>query len=161
MQMMRPGVAVLLTAFLALAAPALADGLTGAQGEGPMHDTISGAMLEDTRWQAVLVGETPLAPDDGVTIAFADGQATGRSGCNRFTGGYEAGALPDGAVAAPLALGPLAGTRMACIGRGDEIEAQVLAAFERTDGFVLDATGRLLLFSGATVLMVAVPADPT
>ncbi len=130
------------------------------QASDPMSKAVSGAMLEGSAWRAVLVGDAPLSADDGVTIAFADDRVSGRSGCNRFTGGYEAGALSSDAPGAPLAFGPLAGTRMACPGRGDEVEAQVLPALEGADGFLLDASGRLLLLSGAGIVLVALPADP-
>ena len=160
----RAGMAALaLLAGLALAAPLGANGLTdlhdngATQGAGSDMTPASGEMLESGEWRAVLVGESQLSADDGVTLAFAGGRVAGRSGCNRFTGGYEAGTLAGGDLAALLALGPLAGTRMACPGRGDEVEAQVLPALERVDGFLLDGQGRLLLMSGAEVVLVAVP----
>lgn len=148
----RAGVAAL-AAFgvLALAAPLQANE-TG-NGMAQMTD----AALDGSEWRAVLVGEARLSVEDGVTMGFIDGRVAGHSGCNRFTGGYEAGTLAEGDLAAPLALGPLAGTRMACPGRGDEVEAQVLPALERVDGFLLDGQGRLLLMSGAEVVLVAVP----
>ncbi len=159
--MIRTGVvAVALVAALAFSGQGHANGLTPVQGDGAMQYPVSGAMLDGTDWRAVLVGASRLSADDGVTIAFAEGRVSGRSGCNRFTGGYEAETLDGGAVAAALAFGPLAGTRMACPGRGDEVEAMVLPALEAVDGFLLDASGRLLLLSGAEVVLVALPADP-
>ena len=146
-----------LLAVLALAAPLQANGLTEVQGNGTAHEAGEELMLEGSEWRAVLVGAMRLSDEDGVTIGFAEGRVAGRSGCNRFTGGYEAGTQAANDVAAPLAFSPLAGTRMACPGRGDEVEAQVLPALERVDGFLLDAQGRLLLLSGAEVVLVAVP----
>lgn len=131
--------------------------LAQSPGDAQANDT----MLDGTRWQALLVSETALTGDDGVTIAFSEGRVTGRSGCNRFMGGYEAGELSADAMAAPLMLGPLAGTRMACPGRADEIEALVLSVLERVDGFVIDASGRLLMLAGPLILIAAAPADPS
>ena len=148
---------VALLAGLGLAAPLQANGLTEVHDHGTTQEAGPDMMLESSDWRAVLVGETRLSVDDDVTIGFADGRVAGRSGCNRFTGSFEAGAPPAEDVAVPLALGPLAGTRMACPGRGDEVEAQVLPALERVDGFLIDAQGRLLLMAGAEVLLVAVP----
>ncbi len=159
--MIRTGfAAVALVAVLALTGQGQANGLTAVQDDEAMQDPISGAMLDGSEWRAVLVGASRLSADDGVTIAFAEGRVSGRSGCNRFTGGYEADMLAPGSVAAALEFGPLAGTRMACPGRGDEVEAMVLPALEAVDGFLLDAAGRLLLLSGAEVVLVALPADP-
>jgi heat shock protein HslJ len=56
-------------------------------------------------------------------LSTASGQrrASGFSGCNRYTGSYT---LKDGL----LSFGPLAGTRMACVGAGGEIEGAYLDA---------------------------------
>nr|WP_243849754.1 META domain-containing protein [Paraburkholderia rhizosphaerae] len=58
-----------------------------------------------------------------LTLSTANGQrrASGFSGCNRYTGSYM---LRDG----KLSFGPLAGTRMACVGLGGEIEGDYLNA---------------------------------
>lgn len=146
------------TAMVALAA-GMALAMPG-RANDPMQEAVSGAMLDGSAWRAVLAGDSPLLADDGVTIAFADDRVSGRSGCNRFTGGYAAGVLPPDAPGAPLAFGPLAGTRMACPGRADEVEALVLPALARVDGFLLDASGRLLLLSDTEIVLVARPADP-
>ena len=52
--------------------------------------------------------------------------ASGFSGCNRFMGSYM---LKDG----KLSFGTLAGTRMACVSPGGDIEKPFLAALERID----------------------------
>ncbi|HEY1610535.1 MAG TPA: META domain-containing protein [Paraburkholderia sp.] len=49
--------------------------------------------------------------------------ASGFSGCNRFAGDYT---LKDGL----LSFGPLAGTRMACVGPGGDIEGPFLQALD-------------------------------
>lgn len=59
--------------------------------------------LEGTTWR--LDASDPKAPPP--TVRFADGRASGFSGCNRFTGGFKR----DGDA---LTVGPLGGTMMAC-----------------------------------------------
>jgi heat shock protein HslJ len=54
-----------------------------------------------------LEGTTWRLTSDPLTVRFADGRASGFSGCNRFNGGFKR----DGDA---LTVGPLAGTMMAC-----------------------------------------------
>jgi heat shock protein HslJ/uncharacterized membrane protein len=54
-----------------------------------------------------LEGTTWRLTSDPLTVRFADGRASGFSGCNRFMGGFKR----DGDA---LTVGPLAGTMMAC-----------------------------------------------
>lgn len=54
--------------------------------------------------------DAPLAADaPGITLQLAADQLSGSSGCNRYTG-----AVAGGAGAGSIAVGPIAGTRMAC-----------------------------------------------
>jgi heat shock protein HslJ len=106
-------------------------------------------------WQAVQAGGMALEPADGVTLDFADGRISGRSGCNRFTGAAGLTALTP--AAGRIALGPVAGTRMACIGRGDQIEAAVLAALGAVDGWRIECDGTLVLTGGEADLIRARP----
>lgn len=79
--------------------------------------------LEGVDWRLIA-----YAGDDGdlrevpagvsASARFGVGRVTGSGGCNRFAGGWRA--MPDG-----LAIGPLAGTMMAC----DEAAMAVEAAF--------------------------------
>lgn len=106
-------------------------------------------------WQAVQAGELALAEGDGVTLDFADGRISGRSGCNRFMGAADLTALTP--AAGRIALGPIAGTRMACIGRGDQVEAAVLAALGAVDGWRIEGDGTLVLTGGGADLIRARP----
>ncbi len=67
--------------------------------------------LEGTTWQLSPAAGTSTEPRDAKasppTVRFADGRASGFSGCNRFTGGY----TRDGDT---ITVGRLAGTMMAC-----------------------------------------------
>lgn len=56
-----------------------------------------------------------------LSVASGQRRASGFSGCNRYTGSYT---LKDGL----LSFGPIAGTRMACIGVGGDIEGPYLDA---------------------------------
>jgi heat shock protein HslJ len=93
-------------------------------------------LLDDTQWQLTswidASGQPRAVPQAGqdnaqpLTLDFSTAsghrQASGFSGCNRFSGRYD---LKDG----KLSLGPLAGTRMACVsGAGAALERPYLDA---------------------------------
>jgi heat shock protein HslJ len=93
-------------------------------------------LLDDTQWELTrwtdAGGHALTIPhgDNGqpITLAFStEGgkrQASGYSGCNRYTGSYD---LKDG----KLTFGPLAGTRMACLsGPGAALEGPYLKGLE-------------------------------
>ncbi len=69
------------------------------------------APFEGTTWQLTspggAAGEAKGAKPAPPTVRFADGRASGFSGCNRFTGGFKR----EGDT---LSVGPLGGTMMAC-----------------------------------------------
>ncbi|HKT98262.1 MAG TPA: META domain-containing protein [Paraburkholderia sp.] len=88
---------------------------------------------------------TPGAPDARpitLDLSTASGQrrASGFSGCNRYMGTYT---LKDGL----LSFGPLAGTRMACVGASGEIEGPYLDALAhiQRSGVQMRAPQTLLL----------------
>ena len=94
-------------------------------------------LLDDTSWVLISWKNVDGAPravpaqDQGpltLTLSTEGGQrhASGFSGCNRYMGSYM---LKDG----KLSFGTLAGTRMACVTPGGEIEKPFLAALERID----------------------------
>lgn len=85
----------------------------------------------------------PAAPL--VTLQYAEGRFTGRSGCNRYTGDVTAGT-----EAGAIAVGALAGTRMMCPEPVFAIESRFLAALPRANGLRMRA-GRLgVVYTGAT-----------
>ncbi|RKT26496.1 META domain-containing protein [Paraburkholderia sp. RAU2J] len=95
-------------------------------------------LLDDTSWvlsawkQADGTARAVPSADQGgpltLTLSTSKGQryASGFSGCNRFMGTY---ALKDG----KLSFGPLAGTRMACMSLGGNIEGAFLDALTRIE----------------------------
>jgi heat shock protein HslJ len=87
--------------------------------------------LANTRWRPVRIGARAvtvqgLEREPWIELDSHAKRATGSGGCNRFTGGYEAG---DGT----LTFGPLASTRMACPGM--DTETAFLRALEGTRRF--------------------------
>lgn len=105
------------------------------------------APLAGTSWIAT---EVPGATLDGARPAQVrfgpEGQVSGTSGCNRFTGAFETGQ-------GGLKLGPLASTRMACIGDLDAQERAVFQALGNVAGYEVE--GDMLILrdaSGATVM---------
>lgn len=96
---------------------------------------------------AVRLGTQP----DDYTLAFGpDGQATGRTDCNRYFGAY---ASPS---SDRLRLGPLGSTRMACAGTSRE--AEYLAALGRTTRMERDGNALTLTTSDGARLSF-VPAS--
>lgn len=82
-----------------------------------------------------------------VTIAFADGKASGSAGCNTFSGSYEA--ADDGS----LTFGPLASTMMACDDQVMALETAYLGALGDVSSFEVD--GDLTLTAGSITLTYA------
>lgn len=107
------------------------------------------------QWLATGVGEFALTPEDEVTLEFEDGRISGRSGCNRYFGAVTLTAVAPGQGA--LALGPVAGTRMACAGRPGAVELSFLGALGRIDAWRIGPDGTLSLLSGGAPLIMARP----
>lgn len=86
------------------------------------HWTLTGWQQADGAARAVPSGGAGNEPPT-LDLSTEGGRrhASGFSGCNRFAGSYE---LKDGL----LSFGPLAGTRMACVGPGADIEGPFLDA---------------------------------
>ncbi len=128
----------------AVAISALAASLTagGALANG-------GGRLSGSSWMVTGVGEFSVEPADGVTIEFSAGQIAGRSGCNRYTG-------PVAISADRVTIGPVAGTRMACLGRPMEIERSFLAALETITRWRIAEGGALELLAEDALLIRAV-----
>ncbi|TDR94043.1 META domain-containing protein [Enterovirga rhinocerotis] len=101
------------------------------------------------RWRVQRIDGVRVPSGLLVTIEFgAPGHVSGRSGCNRFTGPYTL-------TPTSLSFGNLAATRMACAGRGMEVEARFFKAIGRVDGFARSRRGAVLLKSGKrTVLLL-------
>jgi copper homeostasis protein (lipoprotein) len=93
---------------------------------GPVHST---AMLENTYWKLVRLGNEPVTLGEGekepyMTLMPRDNRVQGFAGCNRLVGSYE---LKE----ANLKFGLMASTRMSCRD-GMELEASFMRALEST-----------------------------
>ncbi len=98
-------------------------------------------MFRTTRVFPALDGARPAQVRFG-----PDGQVSGTSGCNRFTGAFETGQ-------GGLKLGPLARRRMACTRALDEQERAVFQVLGTVAGY--EVAGDILMLrdaSGATVM---------
>lgn len=76
--------------------------------------------------------------DARLDLAFADGQLSGKSGCNNYRGAWQ----QDGSA---IKLGPLMGTRMACAPALMVLEGKFLAALEAATFVTFDTTGAAFL----------------
>ncbi|MCB0124092.1 MAG: META domain-containing protein, partial [Caldilineaceae bacterium] len=68
--------------------------------------------LNGTSWVLVALGGEALSAEDEepITISFQDGEISGFGGCNRYNSSFAA----EGENPLAVAVGPIAGTRMAC-----------------------------------------------
>ena len=82
-----------------------------------------------------------------MTLQYADGRITGRSGCNRYTGPVTAGA-----ALGAISVGAIAGTRMMCPEPAHGIESRFLA--------ILPHARELRLRSGRLAIVYAGQRGP-
>lgn len=139
---------VALAVGFACAAPAASD---PAPGTAPLE-------LADTAWRFVeVLGTAPPGSAEVTLGLFGDGTATGRAGCNFFSGRYD---VSHGG----LSFADLGYTKMACAPELMNTETAVQAALNRTSGGTITAVGELhLLASDGTLLarLLPVTAPPT
>jgi heat shock protein HslJ/uncharacterized membrane protein len=100
-----------------------------------------GALLRGLVWRAEDVGGRGIPDGAEVTLEFRDGRASGRSGCNRYTGSYTLSG--EG-----LSFGRMAATMMLCPEALMNLERDFLDALSRVTRFDIDPTGALLLIAG-------------
>ena len=145
-------VRVLAVALVALALPLLAacgssaDGAAPSPGQPIGGNPAGGADLAGTSW---VLASGPFAGDiagAGITLTFADGQASGTGGVNQYSGTYTSSA--DGA----LQFGPFAVTEMAGDPDAMALEQEYLTALAQTFGYTSDGT-TLTLFGAADQVM--------
>ena len=105
--------------------PVIAGSLAG--GQWQVEDLNGGGVIDDARL------EMTFEPGDQ-----GGGRVSGVSGCNRFNGRWQ----QQGAT---VALGPLAGTRMACAQALMELEGKFLATLAAVTMVSFDATGAAFL----------------
>lgn len=103
-------------------------------------------------WKIVEAGGAAVPEGSPASISFnIEGQVTGNSGCNRFTGGYVA-------EGEGVTFQPIAGTRMMCPPEAMAVETAVFAVLQGQATLSVDADGRLVI-EGAGGTLVAVPAE--
>jgi copper homeostasis protein (lipoprotein) len=89
------------------------------------------AGLEDTRWRPIQLGDQAVAVAQGqsepwIVLDSRSKQVSGSGGCNRFSGGYEAG---EGT----LRFGPMASTKVYCTPM--DTETRFLQVLQATRGY--------------------------
>lgn len=92
--------------------------------------------LEGTLWQLSSYvgpegGELQVPAGLAATARLEGGTVAGNGGCNEYSGSYTL----DGDA---LTFGPVASTRMACLGPGDALETAYFAALDRVATYVID-----------------------
>jgi heat shock protein HslJ len=99
--------------------------------------------LVGSEWALEDLGGTPVPePSKGkATLAFFEpGKVSGNGSCNRFTGPVELGDL------GVVKIGPLASTRMACVGLLGDQETAYLGALEKAERLGMDGD-KLVIYS--------------
>ena len=128
---LRRSLASLTLTTLVLVSCANADGGSGSAGADPGALVGHGWTLDQAS-MASLADEVPAGA--AVTIAFEDGQASGRAACNSYGGAYDAG--DDGS----LSFEGFAVTEMACEPELMSLESAYLEALATVTGFGVDGT---------------------
>ena len=96
---------------------------------GPGNSTIA-----NTDWVLGTLGDTPLVSGTEVTLQFALLKAAGFGGCNQFNTSFTS----DGTSA--LTFGPIASTRMACVGGAGAFETAYFAALALVRKYTIEGT---------------------
>jgi heat shock protein HslJ len=106
--------------------------------------------LSSTDWRAEFINGAPVAIANPVTLSFNEGNASGRSGCNQYSGNAE---HDDRRIT----FGPIISTKMACVGAGImETETAYLGALQASRSFAIGPDGALTL-SGASTSVRFIP----
>jgi len=104
--------------------------------------------LDGTSWRAVTLLGRPPVPGREPTIAFADGRATGTTGCNSYGGAYRL----EGAT---IEFEELVSTKIACEPAVAQVELAFLHGLGGSSSASLDVDGRLVLSGDAGQLVFA------
>jgi len=95
--------------------------------------------LTATDWRAEDINGAPVAIPNPVTLSFNEGNASGRSGCNQYSGNAD---YDDRRIT----FGPLISTKMACVGSNImQTESAYLGALQASKTYVIGADGALTL----------------
>jgi heat shock protein HslJ len=85
--------------------------------------------LWGSEWRLQSMGGQAALPQPAATLAFPQtGQVAGHGSCNRFFGSVEVNADR-------LTFGPLASTKMACMGGSGELESRYLGALQKAQRY--------------------------
>jgi heat shock protein HslJ len=104
-------------------------------------------------WTVVAIGDEALPADQGLTVVFAlDGTVSGSTGCNAFSGTYEA-------KGAGLTMGPFRITRRGCADEAMRREAAMMRALGTARRIDPRVEGRLAIGDGGSgaALLLARP----
>lgn len=101
-------------------------------------------------WEAFELKGKPLSTPTPVTLSFTEGRASGRSGCNQYSGAVDYGART-------IRFQAMISTKMACAGEGVMLtEADYLQALQAAESWDIDAAG-ILTIEGARGLIKFTP----
>jgi heat shock protein HslJ len=101
-----------------------------------------GDPLTRSDWQAVRLGGVDVSTPTPVTLTFNEGRASGRSGCNYYSGSVEYG---NGQIK----FGNMISTKMACAGDGVmQFEQSYLQSLQSTQRYMFERNGNLVLSGG-------------
>ena len=138
---------------LPLLAALLMSAVAGGCGGDEEESAADPSSLEGVPWVLVsgvdVDGWEAVAP----SLTFEDGQASGSSGCNQFSGSYTV----DGSS---LELGELAMTAMGCPPPADEVERASMDALQGTAGWRLEGEELVLVDADDAELLRYRPASP-
>ena len=138
---------------LPLLAALLVSAAVGGCGGDEEENAADPSSLEGVPWVLVsgvaVDGWEAVAP----SLTFEDGQASGSSGCNQFSGLYTV----DGSS---LELGEIAMTAMGCPPPADEVERTSMDALQGTAGWRLEGEELVLVDADEAELLRYRPASP-
>jgi heat shock protein HslJ len=115
----------------------------------PNNPPQGGDELNGTSWHLVSIdGTAAIVGRNPASIAFAEGKATGSTGCNRMFGSY---ILLDGV----LSFKGVGSTRMACSPELNQQEMHFLNALSAVEGYTLSDDSLTISFDGGKQLVFA------
>ena len=101
------------------------------EGEMEITGKLSLNTLAGTEWVLTHLNRNKLISEEAeVSLAFGEGQISGKSACNRYSASVEQGEAPG-----DLKIGMAMGTRMACPGELMDLEYKYLDALSHVTGF--------------------------
>lgn len=129
----------------------MTDALFALSSCGSTKDVVSVSSING-EWNIIEVSGTAVAPAAGEELPFivfdtATGKIFGYSVCNRMMGSFDVNAKPGG-----LAMGAMAGTRMACPDM--ETEGKILKTINEVRSFGVLSGGGIGLYDANNALVV-------